>query len=263
MEIEDIDVEITIEDIDDGDDLDEDVDEFDLKAGKNEDLTIKFDIPLEVDEDIYDVIISIEGQDENQTTHEILWNLELQVEKEKHEIRILKAGITPLIISCQRQVALNAEIINTGTEDEDDATLEITSPELGISSVTKGLELDEGTEDNRFTKQVTELIGKDVPAGVYPVTFNTYYDSSLSETKTVDLTVEECELTKAVKEEVKEKKPKVGVIRPKVAIEPKAEPAEPSFRQTSEYKTLLAILVVVFIGTAVFIVGGTHILLKK
>ena len=263
LEIEDIDVEITIENIDDGDDLDEDVDEFDLKAGKNEDLTIKFDIPLEVDEDIYDVIISIEGQDENQTTHEILWNLELQVEKEKHEIRILKAGITPLIISCQRQVALNAEIINTGTEDEDDATLEITSPELGISSVTKGLELDEGTEDNRFTKQVTELIGKDVPAGVYPVTFNTYYDSSLSETKTVDLTVEECELTKAVKEEVKEKKPKVGVIRPKVAIEPKAEPAEPSFRQTSEYKTLLAILVVVFIGTAVFIVGGTHILLKK
>lgn len=264
LEIEDIDVEITIEDIDDGDDLDEDADEFDLKAGKNEDVSIEFDIPLEVDEDIYDVIISVEGQDENQTAHEILWNLELEVEKEVHEIRILKADITPLTISCQRQVALNSEIINTGTEDEDDVTLEITSPELGISSVTSGIELDEGTDNNRFTKQLTESIGKDISAGVYPVTFNVYYDSSLSEAKTVDLTIEECELTKAVKEKVKEKKPDVGVIRPKVAVEkPEAKTAEPSFKQTSEYRTLLAIMVIVFIGTAVFIVGGAYMLLKK
>jgi len=264
LDIEDIDVEITIEDIDDGDDLDEDADEFDLKAGKNEDVSIEFNIPLEVDEDIYDVVINIEGEDENETTHEISWNLELEVEKETHEIRIIRADITPPTIACQRQIALNSEIINTGTEDEDDVTLEITSPELGISSVTSGIELDEGTEDNRFTKQVTESISKDISAGVYPVTFSVYYDSSLSEAKTVELTVEECELTKAVKEGVKEKKPDVEVIRPKATIEkPEAKPIEPSFRQTSGYKTLLAILVVVFIGTVVFVVGGAYILLKK
>ena len=264
LEIEDIDAEITIEDIDDGDDLDEDIDEFDLKAGKNDDVSIEFDIPLEVDEDIYDVIISVEGQDENQTKHEILWNLELEVEKEAHEIRILKSDINPLTISCQRQVALNSEIINTGTEDEDDVTLEITSPQLGISSITAGIELDEGTEDNRFTKQVTESISKDVLEGIYPVTFNAYYGSSLSETKTVELTIGECELTKAVKEKVKEKKPAVEVIRPKTAIEkPEAKTAEPSFKQTNGYRTLLAIMVIVFIGTAVFVVGGAYMLLKK
>ncbi|MEK6869102.1 MAG: hypothetical protein AABX74_02650, partial [Nanoarchaeota archaeon] len=130
--------------------------------------------------------------------------------------------------------------------------------------VTTGLELDEGTEDNRFTKKVTESISRDILEGVYPVTFNSYYDSSLSETKTVDLTVGECELTKAVKEKVKEKKPDVEVIRPKAAIEkPEAKPIEPSFRQTSGYKALLAIMVIVFIGTAVFVVGGSYMLLKK
>ena len=105
------------------------------------------------------------------------------------------------------------------------------------------------------------LIGKDISAGVYPVTFSAYYDSSLSEAKTVELTVEECELTKAVKEKVKEKKPVVEVIRPKAAAEkPEAKQLEPSFRQTSGYKTLLAIMVIVFIGTIVFVVGGAYML---
>ena len=55
----------------------------------------------------------------------------------------------------------------------------------------------------------------------------------------------------------------VEVIRPKVSVEkPKAEAAA-SFKQTSEYEMLLAIMVIVFIGTAVFVVGGAYMLLKK
>ena len=69
---------------------------------------------------------------------------------------------------------------------------------------------------------------------------------------------------KAVKEKVKEKKPVVEAIRPKTAIEkPEAKTAEPSFKQTNGYRTLLAIMVIVFIGTAVFVVGGAYMLLKK
>ena len=79
LEIEDIDVQITIEDIDDGDDLDNDASEFDLKAGKDDNAKIGFEVPLDVDEDTFDVIIEVEGRDENGTTHEILWNLQLEV----------------------------------------------------------------------------------------------------------------------------------------------------------------------------------------
>jgi len=261
LEIEDIDIEITIVDIDDGDDLEEDTDEFDIKQGRNEDLKIKFDIPLEVDEGIFDVLIQIEGEDENGTTHEIRWELELEVEKESHEIRIIRAALAPSTISCQRRISINTEIINTGSDDEDDVTLEITSPELGISSVVNDIELDEGTDDNRYTRLITKSISPDVLPGTYPIEVSVFYDGTASETRTVSLEVKECELTKAVKKQVKEKKPAVEVIRPQVIIEKK--PAPEPFSSTDEYKTLLAILVVLFLGTAIFVIGAGYIILKK
>jgi uncharacterized membrane protein len=263
LEIEDIDVEIVIEDIDDGDDLDEDADEFDIKQGKNKDISIEFDIPLEIDEGVYDVIIDVEGEDENGTTHTIRWELDLEVEKESHEIMIIRASLTPSTIKCQRQIAINTEIINTGTDDEDDVTLEITSADLGINSLTTNIELDEGTDDNRLTKQITESISADVGPGTYPIIVSTYYDGKLSESKTADLTVEECELTKKVKKEVKEEKPKVEVIRPTVVLEKKPAAPVESFTATDGYKTLLAILIVLFIGTAIFVVGAGYMVLKK
>jgi len=263
LEIEDIEVEITIEDIDDGDDLEEDADEFDLKAGKDEKVKIKFDVPLEVDEGTFDVIIDVEGEDENGTTHEIRFELELDVEKEKHEIRILRASLTPTTIKCQRTVSINTELINTGTEDEDEVTLEVINQELGIKSITIR-ELDEGTDDNRLNKLVTASINNDVMPGIYPITINAYYDSKLAESRILDLDVLECELVREVKKGVREAKPKVEVItpEPKVEEKPKA-PIEISFVDSDEYLTLLAILVVIFIGTAIFVVGAAFIILRK
>ena len=262
LEIEDIDVEITIEDIDDGDDLEEDADEFDLKQGKDERVNIKFEIPLEVDEDIFDVIIDVEGEDENGTTHTIRWELELEVEKENHEIRIIRSALTPSTVACQRRISINTEVINTGSSDEDDVSLEIVSPELDISSLTNSIVLDEGTDDNRYSKLITETLSSDVLPGTYPIEVNSYYDGKLSETKTLNLVVEECELVKKVKKDVKEKKPEVEVIIPKIIA--KKEPvAKVTFAQTDEYKTLLAILLILFLGTAIFVVGAGFILLKK
>jgi hypothetical protein len=264
LEIEDIEVEITIEDIDDGDDLDEEADDFDLKQGKRDDVKIKFDVPLEVEEGTFDVIIDVDGEDENRTIHTIRWELELEVEKENHEIRIVRSALTPSTIKCQRTMSINTEIINTGSDDEDEVSLEVISPELEINSLTTDIELDEGTDDNRFTELVTASISSDVEAGTYPITINTYYDSKLSETETVDLTVEDCERVKKIKKDVKEEKPKVEVIRPTIILEKKPEvPVEVSFAETFEYKVLLAILIVIFLGTAIFVAGAGFILLRK
>jgi len=264
LEIEDIEIIVTILDIDDGDDLDEDAKEFDLKAGKDEREKIEFEIPLEVEEDTFDVLIEVEGDDENGTTHEIEFNLELEIEKENHEIRIIRSAIRPSTIKCQRTISINTEIINTGTDDEDDVTLEVISSQLGISSLTLEIELDEGTDDNRFSKLVTSFVSRDILPGTYPITINTYYDGKLSETDTVNLDVEECELVKEIKEKVKKEKPKVQVIKPKIILEKKPiPPAAVSFTETEGYNILLAIFIVLFIGTLVFVVGAGFILLRK
>jgi len=261
LEIENIDVEITIEDIDDGDDLEEDADDFDIKQGKDENVRIKFKVPLAVDEDIFNVIIKVEGEDENGTIHEIRWELELEVEKENHEIRIIRAALAPSIISCQRRISINTKIINTGTDDEDDVTLEVTSPELGVSFVIN-IDLDEGPDDSSYTKLITETISSGVLPGIYPIKVNTFYDGKLSEARIINLEVERCELVKEIREEVKEEGPKVEVIRPLAVIEKKPA-AGVSFVGTDEYKTLLAILIVLFVGIGIFVIGAGYMILKK
>ena len=266
LEIEDVDIEVTIEDIDDGDDLEEEGDGIDIKQGKDETATVEFEIPLEVEEGEYDVLINADGEDENNTRHEALFIVKLEVDKEQHEIRITNAQISPSTVQCQRQISINAEIMNTGAKDEDEVSLEISNPQLGISSLTGGIELDEGTDDNVYSKLLNYRIGENVAAGIYPITIKTKYDGKESDTKTLNLEVKDCEKFKDIKKEVKEEKPKVQVIKPATKIQPKATPTgieQKSVKAKDGRFLLVSILAVMFIGTLIFVVGGAFIVLRK
>src|SRR3989338_11335033 len=70
LKIEDISVTVTIEGIDDSDDLEEESQDFNLNPGRDKKVTLKFQTPIEVDEDSFDVTIHAEGEDENGTDHE-------------------------------------------------------------------------------------------------------------------------------------------------------------------------------------------------
>ena len=85
-----------IRDMDDGDDLEEESNEFDLRPGRDKSVTLNFEVPLEVDEDTYDVDIHVEGEDENGTTHEVDWIVYLEVEKDLvslHLSDVVKANL--------------------------------------------------------------------------------------------------------------------------------------------------------------------------
>jgi hypothetical protein len=265
LDIDNIDVDIIIEDIDDGDDLEEDSSDIKIKADDKEKITFKFEVPVEVDEDVYDVFIFVEGDDDNGTTHELMWKLGLEVEKENHEIRILRALSSPNSVSCQRTVSLSTEIINTGSKDEDDVSLEITSLQLGIDSATHEIELDEGTDNNRFTKTISKTISPDIEPGTYVVDVRAFYDGKLSESKDIVIDVNECEFSRDINEPVKEDKPLVEVLRPAVTISPNTQDTliQDSFTESSGYNMIMAILVILFIGTAIFVIGAGTILLRK
>ena len=54
------------------------------------------------------------------------------------------------------------------------------------------------------------------------------------------------------------------IVKPIVTAEDQPAPSlEISFRQTSLYNTMIAIMIVLFIGTAVFVIGAAYIVLKK
>ncbi len=192
LDIEDIEVNINIFDIDDGDDLDDEAKTFDLKHGDSEKVSVEFTLPLEVDEDTYDVEITVEGEDENGTTHTVEALIFLDVEKEKHELRIIKASATPPTIRCEETAHLPVSIINTGKEDEEEARVTVTSLDFGWD-VEQGFEVNEGGSNNRYEHTFLLPVPKGLEDGVYTAEVTAYYDTSkMSETSSITFQKEAC-----------------------------------------------------------------------
>src|SRR3989338_990846 len=68
-------VTTTIEDIDDGADLDEESLDFDLEPGDDYRFDVKFPMPLDVEAGAYNVVIEAEGEDRNETSYNTEVNL--------------------------------------------------------------------------------------------------------------------------------------------------------------------------------------------
>lgn len=203
IEIEDIEVKTTIEDIDNGDDLEEESNEFDLDEQDDKTVTLKFKIPLNVEEDNYDVLIEAEGEDQNGNNIDRDYKIELEVEKEKHDLRFLSFELSPTVISCNRLLNARDKIINIGQEDEANAVLEIKSQGLGLNFIQKGIAIEEGTEDNTFSKSVNIKLNDKIENGAYPITANIYSDDGkLRDTKKAEIKVTDCVKTKASRDEV-------------------------------------------------------------
>lgn len=209
IDIEDIKVKAAIEDIDGGGDLEEESNEFDLNAQDDKTVTLKFELPLNVDEGIFDVAIDAEGEAENGSLYEQHFQAELEVEKEKNDLRLLKAELAPTLMSCSRVLALNYKIINVGQEDEENAALHAISGGLGLSIVEKGISVNEGIEDNIFSKSMKIKISDNLESGEYPISVNIYSDGNkLMDTRTFSINVQDCIKAKEAKE------PEVVLITP-------------------------------------------------
>src|SRR3989338_4302584 len=107
--------------------------DFDLKAGRDKKVTLKFQLPIEIDEDTFDVTIHAEGEDENGTDHDADMRLRLEVEKENHLLKITRKTLSPAEVSCNRKnVQVGVTAINIGSEDEEDVTFHVLNSDFGI-----------------------------------------------------------------------------------------------------------------------------------
>jgi uncharacterized membrane protein len=194
--IEDVTIEITIDGVDDGDDLEGDEDVGDIDADDSEGFKIEFEIPDDVDADEYNVKIVVEADDENGAEHYVEWDdVKIKVEKDKHDIWITKATVSPVKIGCSREINVDVELKNQGDSDEDEVVLTIESLDLEIAEEDTSIEeLEEGTgDDTEYDKTYTFKIDDKLKAGTYPIVIKAYYDTdTLSNSKTIDLKVEKC-----------------------------------------------------------------------
>ena len=118
IEINDITIEGTLEGIDDGDDIDDKSDDFDLNPEKGKEVNLEFDIPLEVDDDSYDLIITIEGENENGFPYSKEIEFEVEVDKEKHDIIFNKLDFLSSNAQCGSSASLKVKAVNVGVNDE-------------------------------------------------------------------------------------------------------------------------------------------------
>ncbi len=188
---------MTIEEIDDGADLDEESLDFDLEPGDDYRFDLKFSIPLDVDTGTYLVLLEAEGEDRNETLHSTELALKLEVKKQQHDIRITKAALTPSFVSCDRKSKITAEIMNLGSNLENQNAIEFKSDALGINSIDKDVSLessDEASVDEKvYEKNLNFEAPSSMQAGTYTIFVNLYWKNFvLFDQKELHFTIRDC-----------------------------------------------------------------------
>jgi len=273
IEIENIFITVTIKEIDDGDDLEEETKEFNLDAEEKSSIqSVEFDLPTAVDEGEYDVEIVVEGEEAKSpyTEHRVEWTLTLDVEKEKHDMNLERAEFEQSTLSCDRETTFYVKLVNFGSSDEDELILTIENSALGINIKQEDIEIDEGDD---WSKSYTITVADDVLLGTYKVITKMYYDSSdyydkefeLNAYGSTDLIIKKCEVITPVEEE--EEEGEVIIVEPTAEEEEETTPTtgeitrEVSFQDTSLYLVLLVTAVVILAG--IFLVMISRLFPKR
>ncbi|MFC1801778.1 hypothetical protein ACFLZB_04925, partial [Nanoarchaeota archaeon] len=196
IELEDVEVMVTIESIDDGDDLDDSETIESIPETKKKSATITFTVPEKLDEGDYDVVIDIEGfEKDSNAKHSLTWELTLEVVKENHDVRITEAELGTETLSCMRHTNLRVTIANFGSRYESKAALSVFNSDLGINEQYLNIELDEDYEDsdNDYDRTISIDLDDDFPAGTYPIQIRAYYNTDKEmDTTWLNLVVEDC-----------------------------------------------------------------------
>ncbi len=191
-EMHDVIVEIEIEDIDDGDDIDTESDEEDINEEDDQKFKLELEVPRLVDENTFEVLIHVEGEDDDNNIHEINWIVYLEVEKESHEIILDRASISPSTISCSKSSTVEVKIINVGGSDENVEVI-VSNSELGLNS-RKEFELEEGDNDDAEREVSFSInVPEDADEKKYNIDVKVYRDGRLDDSETLSLKINDCE----------------------------------------------------------------------
>ncbi|MBW2974031.1 hypothetical protein KY346_06615 [Candidatus Woesearchaeota archaeon] len=177
------------------DDFDES-DEFSLTAGNYKSKILELDLPKLLDESRFDLLITVEGEDEHGTDYLIEWTVNVKVDREKHDTRIEGLEFVPEDLECRKETRLLFNLLNYGSADEEGLKIDVQNKELEID-IQDFVDLDEASE-TEFRYRI--IFDENKPAGEYKIPVNIYYDDGLlADSQEAVLKIGECGV-KAAKE---------------------------------------------------------------
>ena len=191
------DVRVTVRILDTGDDGDEDLEKesesFDLDDGKEKTLDFEFDLTEEtLDEDSYDVEITVEGEDEANVDHETVEVKKFNVKRENHHLILKALTLGSAHLECNLDTTLQVTVENVGKNDEDEVEVRVKNAALNLNLRETDLEVNKFSDSNNDERVSFALDFSDAEAGTYPLTVEVYRDGSLEESKEVTVTVGSC-----------------------------------------------------------------------
>ncbi len=262
----DVVVTVTILNVDD-DDIEEESSEFDVNEGRTEKVTLEFDLQNEVvDEEEYTVEIIIEGEADDGTSHRTVETRTVQVEREEHQVIIKRASLSSSTLQCSSQTTLQVQVENVGENDEDDVEIKVRSTALGLELTKDEIELEDfSSNDNDYRATFTINTGN-AGAGSYPLTVELYRDGDLEDTEEVILQVAACSSTSTSTTQTDVQLAGEDLTQQlqqqlQAQSQPQLNAVRTSFRESSTYVALLAILTgLVFIAV---LVSVAVLLVKK
>jgi hypothetical protein len=188
LEIEDIEVEVTIIDVDDGSDLDEDISFKDLEVDEDDTEKISITLPFVLEDDDYDIELRITGETSEGIEQEIIINYDLNIDKEKHDLKFTKLNLDSDSSCSNAKNVLSLEVSNLGEKDEDDVRLSVKSQELNIDFAER-FDIDEGDSDDTYKKELHFSI-PNIQPGDYNIDLILDYSKLIR--KEISLTVKDC-----------------------------------------------------------------------
>ncbi len=197
VDIENVIGTITVEDLNDGEDAEQDTDDIDLGPTEEQRMRITIPIPVKVEAQEYKAEIVVDG-DSNASQERTVINLRMDVKKESHDIKVIFQSVAPERVSCDRSVTIKAAIANLGRNDESDAGIEIRNDALGILKRQEKifLEQDPFVEGNEYTFTAIPIIPKDAAAGTYQIAIKALFNGLEMDRREVPVIVADCQTSK-------------------------------------------------------------------
>ena len=247
------DVEVTVEILDvDGDDLEEEADEQDIDEGDEETFVVEFDLDSsEMDDDSYTIRITVTGEADDDTNHEIIETKVVDLDREKHKVIISRTSLSSSALQCLRQTTLQVDVENIGEEDEDDVEIRVKNEELGLSLSRTNLELDDYSNGDNDYRATFTLNLEDAEEGSYQITVGAYIDGDLEEEEEITIEVKDCYTSSTTSQStstyVDEKALAIQLQQQLAAKKNLEVQGVSSFRDTNTYTALLVTLVVLML----------------
>ena len=271
VDIEDIELTINNDELD----ISEDVNPNDLSPDETDEVQVTFTIEKDASRGTETLEIILLGEDDHGAAHGEKWSVELEVERQTHEIHINEITLRPESVACQKDVELGVEVRNTGRSDEDEVFIRVKVEELGFDQMSREIDIDENDE---YTSRFIIPIPEDTREGNYRVVVETFYDDDRrSQTETKVLKKTACKVSEppvvTTKEEPVEKKPEPIVVvgqntspvpaaNPPPAVTEPAAPAKEKTALTDLYENSTVFTVLMVLGFILVAGIGAAIAIK-